>query len=330
MGFFRRAEVEAAPQTRHFTVHYLEKRPSWMHDGMEMTLLDGGHEDLAVVGESHRQEALWIIVGGRHGPEVRVRMDIFAALLPETGNPYDPNAVAVWISGFHVGYLPREEAPRYRPGLIALQEEHGQPVALPGVIIGGGMRDDGPGNLGVFLSHNPEDFGLPGKPEIPYADARLRKAVGEELAVSKGCPYSLTWMHGLETDGAHAIQVLRKALATESDLIGRHFIYSELEAALYRCREVFASALEEYDQVCRQHDAEMEKIRPACMAQWGKVPVVEVYKQMAIRQQKAHDYAQALWWAERGIAFYGDDAARPEVVKDLQGRAAKYRLKVAG
>jgi hypothetical protein len=53
------------------------------------------------------------------------------------------------------------------------------------------------------------------------------------------------------------------------------------------------------------------------------------YRQMAIRQQKAGNYSQALWWAERGIALYGRDCARPEALEDLRGRAAKYRAKLA-
>lgn len=49
---------------------------------------------------------------------------------------------------------------------------------------------------------------------------------------------------------------------------------------------------------------------------------------MAIRQQKARNFEQALWWAERGIAIYGTDGARPEAVEDLQKRAASYRAKL--
>lgn len=303
-----------------------------MRDGMTMELLDGGQEDLEVVGELRRQDALWRIVGGRQRVEVRVRMDIYAMLVPEVGNPYDANAVSVWIEGMQVGYLSRENAGRYRPGLLALQQEHGQPIALPGVIAGGGLRDDGPGRLGVFLNHDPEDFGIKSSAvdwaDTVQADARLRAALGDELANARGCSYSLTWMHGLEDNDTRAVPALRKALAAETDPVGRHFIFAELEAALYRCRDVFASALTEYDEACRRHDAEMEQIRPACIAQWGKVPVFDLYRQMAIRQQKLHDYAQALWWAERGLAVYADDAARPEVVTDLCQRVTKYRQKL--
>ena len=55
--------------------------------------------------------------------------------------------------------------------------------------------------------------------------------------------------------------------------------------------------------------------------------MLDTYRQMAIRQQKQYDYGRVLWWAERGIALYGDDAARPEVVDDLRKRAAGYRAK---
>ncbi|MBO0807140.1 MAG: hypothetical protein J2P32_02425 [Actinobacteria bacterium] len=93
------------------------------------------------------------------------------------------------------------------------------------------------------------------------------------------------------------------------DILSRHFMYAQLEAILCRCRDVFASALDEYDQACRQHDAELDGIRRACLAKWGKVPLLETYRQMAIRQQNAHNYSEALWWAGRGIALYGNDCA---------------------
>lgn len=313
--------------SNQFGALYLQGRPVWMREGMLNAALLEGYEDLEVVGESHRQDNLWRLLGGQHRPEVHVRMDVYALLLAEDGNPYDANAVSVWIDGLMVGYLPRDQARRLRPGLLALQEREGKPIALQGVVVGGGMRDDGPGRLGVFLRYDPEDFGLSLPSPVPYADARLRAALGDELACSKDSPYNLVWMHGLPDDDIRAIKVLREALATESNVIGRHFIYAELEAALYRCRDAFTSALDDYDQVCQQHDGEMESIRSACVAHWGKVPVLDTYRQMAIRQQKQHDYGQALWWAERGIALYGHDAARPEAVNDLCKRAANYRTK---
>src|SRR5216684_2057199 len=52
------------------------------------------------------------------------------------------------------------------------------------------------------------------------------------------------------------------------------------------------------------------------------------YRQMAIRQQKAKNFEQALWWADRGLALYGESAARPEAVEDLRQRSATYRSKL--
>jgi hypothetical protein len=40
----------------------------------------------------------------------RVRQEIFAMLVAEVGNPYDANAIAVWIDGWKVGHLFREIA----------------------------------------------------------------------------------------------------------------------------------------------------------------------------------------------------------------------------
>jgi hypothetical protein len=94
-------------------------------------------------------------------------------------------------------------------------------------------------------------------------------------------------MHGLSDDDIRGIKVLRNALATETNVIGRHFIYAELEATLYRCRDAFTSALDDYDNVCKQHDDEMDSIRSACMAHWGKVPVLDMYRQMAIRSKSS-------------------------------------------
>jgi hypothetical protein len=308
-----------------FSASYLQDRPTWMREGTFKAALLEGCEDLEVVGESRRQDNLWRVLGGQHRPEVHVRMDVYAMILAEDGNPYDANAISVWIDGLMVGYLPRDEARKLRPGLLVLQEREGKPIALEGVIVGGGMRDDGPGRVDVFLRYNPEDFGLSLPPQALYADAKLRAALGDKLACSKDSPYNMVWMHGLSDDDVRAIKALREALATESNVIGRHFIYAELEAALYRCRDAFTSALDDYDKVCAQHDGEMDSIRSAFMADWGKVPVLDTYRQMAIRQQKRHDYSQALWWVERGIALYADDAARPEAVDDLRKRAASYR-----
>jgi hypothetical protein len=69
-----------------------------------------------------------------------VRVEVYAVLVAEPDNPYDANAVSVWVQGLKVGYLSRDDARRYRPGLLALEQQHGKPIALGGAIVGGGTR----------------------------------------------------------------------------------------------------------------------------------------------------------------------------------------------
>jgi hypothetical protein len=258
-----------------------------MRDGMEVQLYEG-REDLEVVGEASYQDNLWRIVGGHNYPDDRVRVDVYAVLAAESDNPYDPNAVSVWVKGLKVGYLSRDDARRYRPGLLALEQQHGKPIALAGAIVGGGMRADGPGRLGIFLDHDPADFGLRPVPVSPPSGSRMQTGLSDALATDEADDsYDLSWMSELPVDELRAIKMLRQFLERETDAIDRHYMHAHLQTLLYRSRDVFASALDEYDQACQQHDAEMDSIRAAFMVKWGRVPVLEIYRQMAIRQQKA-------------------------------------------
>lgn len=292
-------------------------------------MLLGGLHDLEVVGESFYQDALWRIVGGRRTE--RVRIEIQAVLLAETNNAYDPNAISIWVNGLKVGHLSRDDAAAYRPGLLTLNGRHGMPIGLAGVVVGGGIRDDGPGMLGVWLWHDPADFGLDAMvPPTPALTGEIRTGLTHALRTDDADDsYDLSWLERLPSDTLAAIRELRRLLEHDPDPIDRHFMFCELENRLYRSREVFTSALAEYDEACVRHDAEMDRIRGALFAKFGEVPILETYRQMAIRQQKTKNWQQASWWAQRGLALYGDQAARPEAVDDLQKRLAAYQAKLA-
>ena len=49
------------------------------------------------------------------------------------------------------------------------------------------------------------------------------------------------------------------------------------------------------------------------MAKWGKIPLLDTYRQMAIRQQKKSDWEACKRWAERGLALYGESARASEL-----------------
>lgn len=285
-----------------------------------------GNETLEVVGESHYQEALWKIVGGRRSD--RVRYDIPAVLMPEPDNRFDPNAIKVLIAGNLVGYLSSQDAAAYRPGLLRLMKNSvNRLVALDATIVGGGQRSDGLGYLGVFLDHDPTDFGI--KPQraddAPGFRTGLSEAVATDLEDDR---YDLSWYRELSDNDITAIKQLRTMLETDPDPTDRHYMMSELEKRLYKSRDAFSSALDEFDTVCRQHDTEMVTIRPALVEKFGRIPLIDTYRQAAVRCQKARDWATMRDWAERGINVYGEHAARREAVEDLHKRLGYATAKI--
>src|SRR5258708_5538577 len=147
--------------------------------------------------------------------------------------------------------------------------------------------------LGVFLRHDPEDFDLPRRRFAPPPESKMRTGLSDALATDAADDsYDLAWMTGLPSDDIRAIPYLRKLLAHEKDLLDRHFMFVQLETILYRCRSAFTSALGEYDEACRQHDAEMDGVRQACLAVWRSAatsitPLCVIWKK---KSQGAHRF----------------------------------------
>ena len=286
-----------------------------------------GATDLEVVGESFHQPELRALAGV---PSGRVRVPQHAILVPESGNPYDDNAVGVWIGGLLIGRLSRDDASALRQGILSLVTETGKAVAVDAVIVGGGPRgDDREGLLGVWLRHDPEDFGLPAAGQAVWASAGFRTGLSEAISTDEADDsYDLGWLETLPDEAGERIPLLHQLLQTESEPLSRHYVMRALEADLYTSRSVNADALEEYDYVTMVHDGEMETIRPALMTKFGRLPLLETYRQATIRHSKAGQLDRALWWASRGIELYGDDAHDQAWVADLDKRVAILQAKV--
>ncbi|MDQ1712556.1 MAG: hypothetical protein QOE45_2006 [Frankiaceae bacterium] len=291
-------------------------------------LLYPGADTLQVVGESNYQDALETIIGGR--PVDRVRSPVHATLLPDPQNPCDPNAIRIEISGLIVGHLSRVDALRYRPGLLRLLETSGgRPVALAGHIVGGGKDADGRQRmLGVFLDHDPADFDVQSLPG--HHSAGFRTGFSHACtADADDDSYDLSWFGSLSENDTTAIAQLHEWLATTTSHIERHYLMCELEKRLYRCRDVFGSALAEYDATCHAHDDEMDAMAVELRTKLGSVPLLETYRQAAIRHQKAKDWPAVLWWTERGIAVYGTSIGVDGAVEDLVRRRDYAQMKIA-
>lgn len=263
-------------------------------------------------------------------PRGRVRVEQHAILVPESGNPYDENAVGVWIGGLLIGCLSRDDASALRPGIVRLVQETGRAVALDAVIVGGGARGDGEeGLLGVWLTHDPEDFGSPSSVPAAAVSAGFRTGLSEAIGRDEADDsYDLRWLDSLPEHVSERLPVLRELMLTEREPVGRHYLVRALEADLYVSRTDRPDALEEYDHVTTVHDGEMATIRPALLATFQRLPLLETYRQATIRHSKAGHFDRALWWAKRGIEVYGVDAHDQAWVADLDKRVAVLEAKI--
>lgn len=104
-----------------------------------------GTYDVDVVGESHYQEALESICGGRTEDGVRLRVE--ASLVPEDDNPHDSKAVRVYIQDQPIGYLDRETARSFRAEMAEVGMT-GVAAKCNAIIVGG--WDRGGGDRGYF------------------------------------------------------------------------------------------------------------------------------------------------------------------------------------
>ncbi|MGE0408731.1 MAG: HIRAN domain-containing protein [Amphiplicatus sp.] len=111
--------------------------------GRGVAMTGDGSFDTEVVGESHYQDALDAICGGKceDGHELCIE----AVLAHEPQNRHDRNAVAVLIEGRKVGHLSRPDAKKFRQrGLSSVQTQ--------AMVVGGWRRRNGDeGHYGVRL-----------------------------------------------------------------------------------------------------------------------------------------------------------------------------------
>jgi hypothetical protein len=123
-------------------------------DEQELPVLEGD-ERVKVVGESYYQDALLHICGGKTADGEHLA--VTATLRPEPMNPYDPNAVAVYVHGLQVGHLARTDAEGLHVEITRLSEE--RPVTCRARIRGGwryGDNNEAP--FGVELYFRPSNL----------------------------------------------------------------------------------------------------------------------------------------------------------------------------
>lgn len=110
-----------------------------------------------VVGESNYQNNLNQITGGKS--ENSKQTVVQAILKQEPSNPYDKNAIQVYISGLLVGHLPKEIAFELSKILGNLSFNNECLLQVNAIVIGGWITNSSEGSYGVRLDL-PEDLNL--------------------------------------------------------------------------------------------------------------------------------------------------------------------------
>ena len=257
-------------------------------------LLQEGEIVLHAVGESASQDDLARLRGTQ-----QPFRQTWASLVAEPTNPYDANAVAVVIDDVRVGYLCREDAELLQHSVVRLTEEEGTPPRVRAAILGGGTY-----RLGVQLIFDPLQFGV-AKTQLTMIDPR-----------------------GFGPDSPRLeLREARGQVKKARSALDRHYAYLALEDALYRLRDEPGN-LDEFETVCERHHAAMDKLAPALVREFGKLPLLKHYKQMAIAKNKAKDHEAALSWCRRGIAVYESAPHESEHVEDLEKRIAKLEARL--
>jgi hypothetical protein len=115
-----------------------------------------GDFEFEVVGESYYQKNLKVIAGS-HGKQ-SAETAVVATLVPLDDNKFDKNAVQIVVADSLVGYLTREDAPRFRRRLSACKLGSTTVTTCDALVVGGFIKKNGErANYGIQLDIRPFD-----------------------------------------------------------------------------------------------------------------------------------------------------------------------------
>lgn len=273
--------------------------------GTPPTVLQGD-DPFEVSCDATQQDALWKATGARRATPVA--LDMRATLLPE-GSEEAP-AIGVHLAGMRVGALDPEDAAELYDGLIAVMRRNNTDVAVRSRVVGGAAARAGDRRqLDVWIYLDPIDFGFD-----PPALEAIR--TGHSIAAQA------RWADVVPRDLVERVRFLRNQLKAEQAPVQRHLMFNALEDALYRTRDTAPSAFGDYEQAAMAHDSEMHTIIPALLAEFGGVPELPTYDNMARMLERRHRVADAFRWAVRGLELYGTNGTNAEAVEQLRIRTA--------
>ena len=191
-------------------------------------ILLSGDETLEVVGESHRQEELWRIVGSRQ--EDYVRFDVVAVAHAGSGQPVRPQCDR-GSDRRHPCRIPI--ARRRGPLLLWTPPDHAnqwRSVRRPPRCdlwrrLGARTRASG-SSASSWITIRPTS----GCQAHHISTGHLRTGLSEAIATDlEDGSYDLSWLKSLSIDDEAAVQQLQDLLEGEDAPIDRHYMFCELE-----------------------------------------------------------------------------------------------------
>lgn len=144
-------------------------------------VLAPGGDVVEIVGTAPYQAALEAIAGDT--PESALELEKWAHLIPEPDNPWDRNAVAVYIDARKIGYLPRESSAAYAALLTQLWTTSRARAVCRAVVTGGWYKVTTP--AGSVAEVDDEQFGAKlalAAPQHFDVTRELKRLTAEELA----------------------------------------------------------------------------------------------------------------------------------------------------
>lgn len=129
---FAKVEVETSQEPKEPQSHSYKselKKPADTHVAAkpQATLIEpwsGRLRHYEVAGEFYRSASIQkLFAGSSVRKEGGAELGLPAVLVPDPGNPFDSNAVAVYLDDLHVGYLEREDAKDFAPALATLAKQ---------------------------------------------------------------------------------------------------------------------------------------------------------------------------------------------------------------
>jgi hypothetical protein len=144
-------------------------------------VLAPGGDIVELVGTAPYQDALQAIAGDK--PESAPELEKWAHLVPEPDNPWDRNAVAVYIDARKTGYLPRESSAAYAALLMQLWGTSRARAVCRAVVTGGSHKVTTP--AGSVAEVDDQQFGVKlalAAPQHFDVTRELKRLTAKELA----------------------------------------------------------------------------------------------------------------------------------------------------